>query len=183
MPSLATLVLVLLRVADTAVQTAIAADALRAVALLLEKCRVNAVMESIAEDVERLVAMMETLPRSSSMGPKGADDGLAEELRTAAEVLTRMLRTWTLHGRHDTLMWPLLCPEHAGQYRLHTQPCSLWQILIERAPQTGGWLSGFKEIVEKARRGVSIMTPRAAAPPPAGATFVGATLQRDDSRM
>ncbi|KAJ7879466.1 hypothetical protein B0H13DRAFT_2346053 [Mycena leptocephala] len=89
MSSLATLALVLLRVADTAVQTAIAADTLRAVALLLEKGRVNAVMESIAEDVERLVAMVETVPRSSSMGPKGADDGLAEELRTAAEVLTR----------------------------------------------------------------------------------------------
>ncbi|KAJ7923995.1 hypothetical protein B0H13DRAFT_1864459 [Mycena leptocephala] len=82
MSSLATLALVLLRVADTAVQTAIAADTLRAVALLLEKGRVDAVMEFIAEDVERLVAMVETVPRSSSMGPKGADDGLAEELRS-----------------------------------------------------------------------------------------------------
>ncbi|KAJ6533082.1 hypothetical protein B0H19DRAFT_1081293 [Mycena capillaripes] len=222
-PSLATLALVLLRVADTAAQTAIAADALRAVVLLLEKGRINAVMESIAEDVEWLVVMVETLPRANSMEPEGADEGMSRELRSAAEMLTRTVEEQcdnisrltsrledevteivqhvgtaalpeasakssadpiaaTTHSyavAATTGVGGTLPPAHAAI--LATAAARMQQILIERAPQTEGWLNGLseKEIVEKARMGLSIMMPGAATPHPEGATFVGAVLQRD----
>ncbi|KAJ7433457.1 hypothetical protein B0H11DRAFT_1758944 [Mycena galericulata] len=69
-------------------------------------------------------------------------------------------------------------PEHAAAVASSTTRTR--QILIERAPNMQDWMAGLspKDIVEKARMVVVLMSQEARGPAPAGTTFVGATPQR-----